>query len=187
MRPSSGNPAQSRRRQSDVLFGKWSADAAANGEKQPMLTSNFENGAPDWRPVNLAPSVTMDAMTNGPDGNAQAGSGFLRASTTQQGGSVAIDTTYDLAPTRLAVYAWVRAPGPPVSGLLTIWQLSPDGIDNHPDTPFQAVGTWTAIGNVIELIRQPTDTEPVTVRVEFYINTVNASLDIDSVVAVQGL
>ena len=150
-----------------------------------MLTSNFENGAPGWRPVNLASSVTMTAMRNGAAGNAQSGSGFLRALTRQQGGSVAIDTTFSgLAPVNLAVFAWVRAAGAPVNGTLTVWQLTPGGVNNHPDTPFQATGNWTLISNVIELVNPGTGN--INVRVEFYINTVNANLDIDSVVAVVG-
>lgn len=149
------------------------------------LTSNFEQGAPGWRPVNLASSVTMNVLQNGPAGNAQSGSAFLRASTSKQAGSVAVDTTYSgLAPVSLGVFAWVRAPGPPVSGILTIWQLSPAGINNHPDTPFQAAAGWSLISNVL-LITNP-GTGPISIRVEFYMNTINANLDIDSVVAVVG-
>jgi len=78
------------------------------------LTSNFQNGAPGWRPVNYANSVTMSVIQNGPSGNAYFGSGFLRASTSIEGGSVAIDSasTYgDTAGTSaIAVFAWVRAP-----------------------------------------------------------------------------
>jgi len=146
------------------------------------LTSSFENGAPGWRPVNLANSVTMNVMQNGPGGNAQSGTRYLRARTSQAGGSVAIDTTYSgLAPVNLAVFAWVRAPGPAVNGTLTIWQLSPGGINNHPDTPFQAAGNWVLLSNILTIVNPSTG--PITVRVEFYINTLNANLDIDSVVA----
>jgi len=66
---------------------------------------------------------------------------------------------------------------------LTIWRLGvPISPNVHPDTNFEAVGEWTLISNVLLIDR----IDSFKFRVEFYIGTTNANLDIDSVVAYPG-
>jgi hypothetical protein len=138
------------------------------------LLSNFENGAPGWRPVNHAAAVTMNVTPNGVGGNAQSGFFFLRASATILGGSVAVDHNFagGVFPVFLAAYAWVRALNGPVSGLMTLWDLAGN---RSFDTPFTANENWQLVGNGID----PTG---VNVRLEFYINKINTNIDIDTAV-----
>jgi hypothetical protein len=151
-----------------------------------LLASNFERGLGGWRPVNLAGSVTANLVS---DGTAYSGSNFLRVSTTAPTGSVAIDLnvlrgvpgTNDFsADSDIAVWAWVRtAPGGPnVSGSLTVWQLKVDPSDpaNHPSIGFSVNNTWTLVADAIDLASGSYD-----LRVEFYLDTVGTSLDIDCV------
>lgn len=153
-----------------------------------LLASNFERGLGGWRPVNLAGSVTANRVS---DGTAYSGSNFLRVSTTAPTGSVAIDlnvlrrvpgTNNFYADSDIAVWAWVRtAPGGPnMSGALTVWQLKVDPNDpaNHPNTGFSVNNTWTLIANAIDLAPGSYD-----LRLEFYLETVGTSLDIDCVFA----
>src|SRR4029453_8161589 len=151
-----------------------------------LLASNFERGLGGWRPVNLAGSGTANL---GSDGTAYSGSTFLRVSPTAPTGSVAIDLnvlrrvpgTNDFsADSDIAVWAWVRtAPGGPnVSGSLTVWQLEVDPSEpgNPPSTGFSVNNTWTLVANAIDLAPGSYD-----LRVEFYLDTVGTSLDIDCV------
>jgi len=159
-----------------------------------MISSNFENGtvtpwgsASGWRPVNLANSVNMHVIQNGPSGNAQSGEWFLRANTREGGGSVAIDGSFGIgAFTVITVLAWVRALGPSMNGVLNIWDLNPAPDDNFisgknpisTSTPFEAGPNWTLISNVFQV---GTTYPSTNIRIEFYLSTINANLDIDSV------
>ena len=152
-----------------------------------LVAANFERGIGGWRPVNLAGSVTAARMS---DGTAYSGDNFLRVSTTAPGGSVALDlnvlrrvpgTNDFYADSDIAVWAWVRTPGVPLmNAALTIWQLNVDPANpaNHPTTTFKVNNTWTLISNAIDLTGGSFD-----IRIEFYLNTVGTSLDIDCVFA----
>jgi hypothetical protein len=158
-----------------------------------LLASTFERvPAPPatpiapWRPVNLSGSVTAARVA---DGTAYSGGAFLRASTTAIGGSVAVDlnalrripgTNDFMVDSNIAVMAWVRtAPGGPnMNGSLTVWHLGKDPSNpaNHPNTLFAVNNTWTLVSNAIEMVSGPYD-----LRVEFYLNTMGTSLDVDCV------
>lgn len=152
-----------------------------------MLTSNFEPSPfpLPWRPVNFPTSVQMNVVQNA--SIAYSGSGFLRASTTQPGGSVAVDEPLgSLQPLNISVFAWVRTPGPAtLDGSLAIWQLAPGAPPFNATTSFTAVAEWSLVSNV--LILQPGGSGPPTIRVEFYMNTIITELYIDNVIAVVGL
>jgi hypothetical protein len=151
-----------------------------------LLASNFERGLGGWQPLNLAGSVTATRVS---DGTAYSGSSFLRVSTTAPTGSVARDldvlrgipgTNDFMADSEIAVWAWVRtAPGGPnMSATLTVWQLNvdPSNPANHPNTSFSVNNTWTLVSNAIDLT-----SGSFALRVEFYLDTVGTSLDIDCV------
>ena len=151
-----------------------------------LLASNFERGVGLWRPVNFAGSVTATRVS---DATAYSGTAFLRVGTTTPGGSVAHDlsvlrrvpgTNDFFSDSDIAVWAWVRAAsgGPNMNATLTVWQLGVDPTDpaNHPDTAFAVNNTWTLISNSIDMIAGPFD-----LRIEFYLDTVGTSLDIDCV------
>lgn len=146
-----------------------------------ISNSTFASGQAPWRPVNNASVVTVGVVT---DGTARAGASFLRASTTQPGGSVAIDTAQsNLIPINAYVLAWVRAPQGPVQGTLTIWELGQSPAQNlaHPDRPFSVYGDeWIMIESALDCVPSGASSS-VSFRVEFYINTVGQPLDIDTV------
>lgn len=105
---------------------------------------------------------------------AYSGDFFLRASTTEFDGSVALDHTFpgQIRPAAVAIHAWIRAPGNQVSGILAIWDLASN---KSQRTRFTANGNWQFISNGAFLTGD-------TIRVEFYLETLTANLDIDSVV-----
>jgi hypothetical protein len=151
-----------------------------------LLASNFERSVGGWRPVNLAPAVTLTRVS---DGTAYSGGAFLRAATTTPGGSAAHDlnalrripgTNDFAADSDIAVWAWVRTAsgGPNMNATLTIWQLGVDPNDpaNRPSTAFAVNNTWTLISNSISLTAGSFD-----LRVEFYLGTLGTALDIDCV------
>jgi hypothetical protein len=151
-----------------------------------LLAANFERGVGGWRPVNLASSVTTARIS---DGTAFSGSAFLRASTTTPGGSVAHDlkvlrrvpgTNDFFADSEIAVWAWVRAAsaGPSMIATLAVWQLGVDPADpaTHPTTDIRVGNTWTLVANSINMAAGSFD-----LRVEFYLGTLETSLDIDCV------
>lgn len=140
-----------------------------------MIGASFENGASGFRPYNLASSVTQEVVS---DGTAYSGNSFLRARTKQDWGSVALDfdASQILLPgSRIGVIAWVRsAPGQgPFSLTLAIWQID-EG--KSCDTKISVGNQWTLLTDVLE-----TDGTAQTVRVEFYMHSVNEFLDIDTV------
>jgi hypothetical protein len=151
-----------------------------------LLASNFERGIGGWRPVNFAGSVTASRVS---DATAYSGSTFLRVATTTPTGSVAHDlnvlrrvpgTNDFYSDSNIAVWAWVRAAsyGLDMSATLTVWQLGVDPANpaNHPSTAFKVNNTWTLISNSIDLTAGSYD-----LRIEFYLDTVGTSLDIDCV------
>jgi hypothetical protein len=144
----------------------------------PIFAANFENGNQGtFRPVNNAASVTASLVQNATD--AQSGSGYLRATTTQAGGSVAVDVNIGGAPSQVAAFAWVRSLDGPLDGVMTLWgNLNPAAQDN-PGTPFTAEKHWRLLTNAAPVNSMG---GPLTCRLEFYMNTVNANLDIDTVV-----
>lgn len=118
------------------------------------------------------------------DGTARSGSSFLRTSTTQAGGSVAIDTTQsNLIPTNVYVLTWVRAPEGAVQGTLTVWELgySPAKDLARSDRAFEMYGDeWIMIENAPDCVPSG-PSSAANFRVEFYIDTVGEPLDIDTV------
>lgn len=151
-----------------------------------LLASNFERGLGGWRPVNLAGSVTANLVS---EGTAYSGSSFLRVSTTApdrvgrhrpERPARGPGTNDFYADSDIAVWAWVRTAhgGPNVIGSLTVWQLKVDPSDpaNHPSTGFSVNNTWTLVANAIDLAPGSYD-----LRVEFHLDTVGTSLDIDCV------
>ena len=151
-----------------------------------LLASNFERGVGLWRPVNFAGSVTATRVS---DATAYSGTSFLRVDTTTPSGSVAHDlnvlrrvpgTNDFFSDSNIAVWAWVRAAsgGPNMNATLTVWQLGVDPTNpaNHPDTAFSVNNTWTLVSSSIDMIAGSSD-----LRIEFYLETVGTSLDIDGV------
>jgi hypothetical protein len=151
-----------------------------------LLASNFERGVGGWRPVNFASSVTATRVS---DATAYSGSAFLRVATTTATGSVALDlnvlrrvpgTNDFYADSDIAVWAWVRSASGAsnMDAALTVWQLGvdPSNPANHPNTAFSVNNTWTLISNSIDMIGGSYD-----LRIEFYLDTVGTSLDIDCV------
>jgi hypothetical protein len=152
-----------------------------------LLVATFNDGTSNgFRPVNHPGSVTMNVMTYAA-GDHGSGTGFLRASTTQVGGSVAVDLTFfsnAALPLGVTAFAWVRSRGGPLQGLLTIWELT-SGVTNHFDTQFTAGADWHLINNALITL---TTANPIsanntlTFRLEFYLNTIGQNLDIDTAV-----
>ena len=151
-----------------------------------LLASNFERGVGGWRPVNFASSVTATRVS---DATAYSGSAFLRVATTTATGSVAHDvnvlrrvpgTNDFFSDSNIAVWAWVRSASGAsnMNATLTVWQLGvdPSNPANHPNTAFSVNNTWTLISNSIDMIGGSYD-----LRIEFYLDTVGTSLDIDCV------
>jgi hypothetical protein len=165
-----------------------------------ILSSSFEQGINGWRPVNSAEAVTMERLA---DGTAYSGSAFLRVTTSVFQGSIAQDvvsarnvsisvsgsTTLGghahevvgsgsgiIEESSFGVFAWVRAApgGPNVSANLTLWQFPP-GVSTN--IAFTVGSNWTLISNCIDIIAPQT----AMIRIEFYLDSVNVALDIDSV------
>lgn len=114
-------------------------------------------------------------------GDHGSGTGFLRASTTQVGGSVAVDLIYTgqpaLYPLYITAFAWVRSLNGPLDGIMTLWQLP--GYLN-PDTQFTAGRDWRLINNAIRTVANVPS--PAGFRLEFYMNTTGVNLDIDTAI-----
>jgi hypothetical protein len=161
-------------------------------------TTSFEKGMGGWAPYNAIPAVSAGVVQ---DGTARAGGSFLRVRSSQFDGSVAIDVSlaYGLesegllqGPTggpypvfvqgtiftsAVTVSAYIRAApgGPDVQGSLVIWELLPDGNgEEQTALRFTATQNWTLISNSCEVSKR-------SVRVEFYLKTLNSDLDIDSI------
>jgi hypothetical protein len=157
-----------------------------------FFVANFEDGSSDgFRPVNLASSVSPpNILQNGPAGNAQSGTRFLRTFTKQSGGSVAVDFTFfNGGPGSenffVSAFAWVRSLDGPLDGLMTLWgDLNPAN-NNHPDVPFRAEKHWKFLNNAVPVtIGGNLFGSSKTIRLEFYMETTETALDIDSVVLV---
>jgi hypothetical protein len=146
-----------------------------------ITNSSFEYGAAGWRPVNYASNVTQEIVS---DGTARSGTNFLRTITTQAGGSVAFDFEamygsgdFAVPVFSVGVLTWIRSlPGQgPVNGELAIWQLG----TGNTGAGFNVGDDWTLITNCIDF----NPAGGILTRIEFYLGTVNAFLDIDSVLA----
>ena len=139
--------------------------------------STFEGGQQGWTPLNLASSVFINIVQNG---TARSGRSFLRAITSQRMGSIALDFSLRLpTPPSLCALAYVRAAPAqvPVPGIMKFWNLSvPSRLDEN-DTRFVATGDWTLVMCAIDI---PPTANPL-IRLEFYIDTVQGELEIDTV------
>jgi len=149
-----------------------------------ISNSFFESGTAGWQPVNNAGAVSIGAVTN--DGTARVGTSYLQVSTSQQGGSVAIDIPQSnyVQPTSLYALAWLRAPQGQVDVTLAMWEIahSPYAIVVNMNRNFTAYGNeWFMIENGLDSLPLPGGSSEVSYRLEFYINTINQPLDIDSV------
>ncbi len=147
-------------------------------------TSTFVNGLNGWRPVNRAAAVRAAVVT---DASAYANQKLLRVTTSQVGGSVAIDlaaqrtgtgyvqgstvavTTVDPSVCGLAMVRATPGTGH-CTGSLALWQLNP----NHStSTPFTVGEAWTMVVGAHDL-----EAGADSFRVEFYLDIAGASLDI---------
>jgi hypothetical protein len=141
-----------------------------------LANPGFESptSAAPWDRMNLPNTVDFNIIK--PASVARSGEYCLRFKTSQPGGSMGQDTGNLTIPS-VTVLAYVSAEGPnPVSGRLAIWELDP-GADQNNWTDFNAQpGQWTLVTCVKQIM-----TPPSRIRVEFYLNTTNAYLYIDSV------
>jgi hypothetical protein len=123
----------------------------------------------------------MNAISNG---TARVGNSFLRVTTSQAGGSVAIDTIPgQLFAVSVYALAWVRAPQGAVQGVLNLWELghSPAANLRSMSRNFEVYDDkWIMIENALDAAPAGNSSQ-VNFRVEFYVSTVNTPLDIDAV------
>jgi hypothetical protein len=132
---------------------------------------HFASGAPGWRPVNYAGDVVFGQQNDA--ATARTKTWFAYARTAVAGGSVALDVTYfpDVFISQ-TVLAWVRARTGVFSGTLAYWDLTPN---TNESVNFTVGETWTPI-TVMGRASGAKGT-----RIEFYMDTLNADLLIDSV------
>ena len=164
-----------------------------------MILGNatFENGADGWRGVHQGTAVSFQIVR---DGTARSGAAFLRARADVAGASIGTDTNiggihdrpdgFHMATTRsVGAFAWVRsAPGgPAVNGHFKLWSLGHENMPyNNNGTNFTATGEWSLVACALdrtEFTWQPHRqawSHPV-IRLEFYLHTPLAFLDIDTV------
>jgi hypothetical protein len=144
---------------------------------------NFESSTPNgqfyfWRPVNFPQDVTFGVEHVVNDPAARNGASYAVARTTVAGGSIAYDFNYastDINTTSLTALAWLRTrPGSPsLSVQMTFWDL----VENQATKAEISVGqTWQ-----LETCARIGRNSPNNFRIEFYINTPNQDLLIDSV------
>jgi hypothetical protein len=125
-----------------------------------------------WVELNLPNSVTYD-IVNDPN-VAKSGDLYLRFDTNTPGGSIAQDITAQNLRS-LSCFGWFRSGGPnPVSGSLTIWNLS---INANVSSRFSVGPDWTLVTNTAAL----NPPGPEDIRIEIYLFTPNASLLVDSI------
>ncbi|MBC9246535.1 hypothetical protein H4P12_07375 [Paracoccus sp. 11-3] len=163
-----------------------------------LRNSTFETGLAGWNRINGANQVTM-AIIN--DGTARSGQNFLRAKSDVVDGSVgtdfAIPSTSGAQPAQadnamnfsVGALAYIRAApgGPPVQGHFKLWSL---GLESRPEnsngTNFRVGNDWSLImcaldGTSYQYLRAENRYGFPTIRVEFYLQTPGAYLDIDTV------
>ncbi len=164
-----------------------------------LTNSTFENGQAGWAAINGANQVTTQIVS---DGTARSGASFLRARVEEPGCSVGTDffmTIWNQYPDQfefgatnsVGVIAYVRAApgGPPISGQLKLWSLGLEsGPQNNNGTNFTVGSDWTMLacaldGTNYQYLRNRNIYGHPQIRVEFYINTVDAYFDIDTVLA----
>lgn len=129
------------------------------------------------------------------DNTARIGTSYLRASTNLVGGSVAIDFNLPITqndwndafvaetpPGSIYTLAWVRAPDNAMVGDLTLWEIG-DSAQNTQSVVrgFEVDNTddWIMIENALDIVLY--DGPLPSFRVEFYMNSERAHLDIDAV------
>lgn len=137
----------------------------------------FEESRLYWAATNHAPNVTY-AILNSPS-VARSGDNVLCMRTSVPGGSIAQDAVF-LAPS-VSCFAWIRAATIPVMGALAMWQLN---TSRNLFCKFSAGQQWQLITNTLSLTavgRPDLRDQPRPIRIEFYLETVNADLYIDSV------
>lgn len=163
-----------------------------------LRNSTFETGLAGWNRINGANQVTMAIVS---DGTARSGQNFLRAKSDVVDGSVgtdfAISSSSGAQPPQgvnsmnvsVAALAYVRAApgGPPVQGFLKLWSLGLEGrAENNNGTRFIAGSDWTLVmcaldGTSHQYLPAENRYAFPTIRVEFYLQTPGAYLDIDTV------
>jgi hypothetical protein len=125
-----------------------------------------------WRELNLPNAVTFDIVDDA--AVAYSGSHYLRFDTNIPGGSIAQDITLQNVKS-LSCFGQFRAGGPaPVSGQLTIWNLT---IGANVGTRFTVGPNWTLV-TITAGVNEP---GPEDFRVEIYLNTPKVDLLVDGI------
>jgi hypothetical protein len=147
------------------------------GDAMSLLQNpEFENGQTDpWKPENSATDVQLLPVFD-PDG-ARTGNRYAKFRTHKPHGSVA--QRINVTMPSVTALAYVRAESGQVSGSLAISDLDANP-DNKISAPFKVGETWT---QVIAVLGMKTTGANRPVRVEFYLDTKDAFLHIDSVTA----
>lgn len=152
-----------------------------------IRNSSFISGLNGWRPVNRAAAVHAAVVA---DASAYANQRLLRVSTSQGGGSVAIDladqrtgsgwvqtsppstvgvSTVDPSVCALAMVRATPGTGH-CTGSLALWQL---GLNHSTTTPFTVGEAWTLVVGAHDL-----ESGGDSFRVEFYLDNAGTSLDV---------
>ncbi|MEU4215460.1 hypothetical protein [Actinoplanes sp. NPDC026623] len=124
-----------------------------------------------WVRVNLPEAVQLVYVGGG---IAKTGSWVMELRSSVPGGSMGQDVVVQ-APS-VSCFAWLRAKNAMAEGTLALWRLN----TGHVSTAeFRVSTTWTLITNTLDL-RFAGRLDPQSIRVEFYLNSVDDSLYIDS-------
>jgi hypothetical protein len=153
--------------------------------RNPSFEKSFGGVGTDWFRNNLAESITCDESQS--NSMARSGDRVCMLRTTQPGGSIAQDFTAYKANTEpvirsVSAFGWFRAANYPdlISGSLTLWDMS--AVPDRPvSSRFEVGPSWMLITTVIDRVGSPPSNTNWRVRAEVYVNTINASLLIDSV------
>lgn len=138
-----------------------------------LANPSFEMGTADyWKRGNQANAVSFGVER---DSNvARSGTHYLRVRTAVAGGSIAQD--FRSKGPGVTALAYVRAAGSSVTGQMTLWDLDSNA---SCSTRFSVGQQWTLLADML-------GTHPAnerSIRIEFYIDTPNADLLIDSATA----
>lgn len=138
-----------------------------------LRNPGFEQGDVSWSRINQAPAVSYGIRSTA--GIARSGVNFLSVRSAVEDGSIAQDVIIPGSTPSLSCFAWVRAKAGQVAGTLAMWHLGPD-----KGVPARfTVGTqWSLVTCTLDFDNASSSR---SVRVEFYISTINADLYIDSV------
>ena len=137
-----------------------------------LKNPGFEVGSEFWFRSNKSEAVSF-SIDKDPS-IAKSGEKFLRMRTSSAAGSIAQDFT-SKAPS-VSALAYVKAAGASVSGTMALWDLNA-GVSSS--TRFTVGQQWTLLANMLGT-GSGIDRK---IRVEFYLDTPNADLLIDSVTA----